>query len=360
MINVVALELAQGYEYDVFGKVEQEKPSSAFKNDVQFTGAVSDPGTGLIYMNARHYDASTGRFIQMDTYDGEQDEPWTQQKYVYTGNNPVNYVDPSGHFFGLILFVGGCIATSIIGNGAANTVEGKDFFDNWDRAGWSGLTGGAIGVLTLNPLYAIGSAAATDAYLRNGTKVLYGEQTFGQGVLNFGVEAMRGTGKGLYAAFISGGLLDPEVIGAAGQVVTSIANIPATAMVETVGGVFGASSGSSKKKSTSGSTAKSGSKRISKKSSFGSGYGGKGGGFSAGGGSGGGGGGGGFRGGSSGKGGGGGGGGFKSGTSKAKVVPNSLASVVKMVSNIFRVLSLGGNFSAGGGFGGGGGGGGFR
>ncbi|SCJ79518.1 Cell wall-associated polypeptide CWBP200 [uncultured Clostridium sp.] len=92
-----AIYLAQGYNYDNFGK-EELKSESSFKNDVTFTGAVSDSMTGLYYMNARHYDPDTGRFLQQDTYKGSAAVPWTQHLYAYTGNNPVNMVDPTGHY----------------------------------------------------------------------------------------------------------------------------------------------------------------------------------------------------------------------------------------------------------------------
>ena len=93
-----AIYLAQGYNYDNFGKEEELKSESSFKNDVTFTGAVSDSMTGLYYMNARHYDPDTGRFLQQDTYKGSAAVPWTQHLYAYTGNNPVNMVDPTGHY----------------------------------------------------------------------------------------------------------------------------------------------------------------------------------------------------------------------------------------------------------------------
>ncbi len=48
-------------------------------------------------MNARYYNPNTGRFISQDSYKGSEYEPWTQNLYVYTGNNPVNMVDPTGH-----------------------------------------------------------------------------------------------------------------------------------------------------------------------------------------------------------------------------------------------------------------------
>ncbi len=60
-----------------------------------FTGAPSFDG--LYKMGARYYNPEIGRFITRDTYKGEIYKPWTQNLYTYCNNNPVNYVDPTGH-----------------------------------------------------------------------------------------------------------------------------------------------------------------------------------------------------------------------------------------------------------------------
>ncbi|MGI6161076.1 MAG: RHS repeat-associated core domain-containing protein [Christensenellales bacterium] len=88
--------LVKGYSYDEFGELEQSGASD-FLNEVTFTGSVTDKSTGLQYMNARYYQPSTGRFISQDAYSGNPYDPWTQHLYAYTGNNPVNYIDPTGH-----------------------------------------------------------------------------------------------------------------------------------------------------------------------------------------------------------------------------------------------------------------------
>ncbi|HCS73837.1 MAG TPA: hypothetical protein DIW17_08180 [Clostridiales bacterium] len=88
----------KGYEYDEFGNTN-EVGESQFKNDVKFTGAVHDTSTGLYYMNARFYNPSSGRFLSQDSYSGNPQDPWTQHLYAYCGNNPINMIDPTGHFF---------------------------------------------------------------------------------------------------------------------------------------------------------------------------------------------------------------------------------------------------------------------
>jgi len=53
-------------------------------------GHVSDAETGLVYMQARYMDPSTGRFISQDP--GRHGLNW----FIYTSNNPVNRVDSDG------------------------------------------------------------------------------------------------------------------------------------------------------------------------------------------------------------------------------------------------------------------------
>lgn len=102
-------KLIEGYTYDEFGNKqtteydENGNPitnpnDEVFENEVTFTSSITDTSTGLQYMNARYYDSTTGRFITQDTYSGNAYEPWTQHLYSYCGNNPVNMIDPTGHY----------------------------------------------------------------------------------------------------------------------------------------------------------------------------------------------------------------------------------------------------------------------
>ena len=78
------------YTYDAFGRTLSAAEQA--ENRYRFTGEQYDAITGQYYLRARYYRPETGRFTQMDTYHGDGGN-----LYVYTGNNPVRYVDPSGH-----------------------------------------------------------------------------------------------------------------------------------------------------------------------------------------------------------------------------------------------------------------------
>lgn len=84
------------YRYDDFGETESFGENTA-KNETCYTGGRYDETTVLYYLNARYYNPEDGRFLSEDTYRGEVNEPDTQHLYAYCANNPVNYVDPSGH-----------------------------------------------------------------------------------------------------------------------------------------------------------------------------------------------------------------------------------------------------------------------
>jgi RHS repeat-associated protein len=70
--------------------------SGSVSTDKKFTGQRLD-GTGLYYYNARYYDAGIGRFISADTVVPSPMNPQDFNRYSYALNNPLKYVDPSGH-----------------------------------------------------------------------------------------------------------------------------------------------------------------------------------------------------------------------------------------------------------------------
>ena len=66
-------------------------------NDFKYAGEIYDNETGLYYLRARYYDPSVGRFISEDSYEGNITNPLSLNLYTYVQNNPLGYVDPSGH-----------------------------------------------------------------------------------------------------------------------------------------------------------------------------------------------------------------------------------------------------------------------
>ena len=65
--------------------------------DYTFTGQKVDASAGLMYYGARYYDAAMGRFIQPDSVVPQPGNPQSLNRYSYAINNPMKYVDPSGH-----------------------------------------------------------------------------------------------------------------------------------------------------------------------------------------------------------------------------------------------------------------------
>ena len=78
------------YEYDAWGNVEvcEEQVANRFR----FNAQQYDPISQQYYLRARFYNPVIARFTQEDTYRGDG-----LNLYVYCRNNPVYYVDPSGH-----------------------------------------------------------------------------------------------------------------------------------------------------------------------------------------------------------------------------------------------------------------------
>lgn len=50
----------------------------------------------MIYLRARYYSPSTGRFLTHDTWGGNPDHPITFNQWTYTKDNPINLTDSSG------------------------------------------------------------------------------------------------------------------------------------------------------------------------------------------------------------------------------------------------------------------------
>lgn len=85
--------------YNLYGARKASTDTTG--NPFAYIGEARDD-TGLDYLRVRYYDSQGGTFLSEDSYPGEATDPLSQNHYSYVQNNPVNYTDPSGHFWNSI------------------------------------------------------------------------------------------------------------------------------------------------------------------------------------------------------------------------------------------------------------------
>jgi RHS repeat-associated protein len=119
------------YDYDAFGV--ERNPDSNDTNPWRYCGEYFDVETGTVYLRARYYAPKVGRFSQEDPWwnvgnmiYGSEPVKWNEREsdpndpsglnlytykpdihaimqssnlYVYCGNNPLRWIDPSGEFY---------------------------------------------------------------------------------------------------------------------------------------------------------------------------------------------------------------------------------------------------------------------
>jgi RHS repeat-associated protein len=85
---------------------ETRYTEGTLQTDYQYTGQRNEAGLGLMDYNARYYDPALGRFVSADTIVPGTEQPQSWNRYAYVRNNPMAYVDPSGHMPGYHLVDG--------------------------------------------------------------------------------------------------------------------------------------------------------------------------------------------------------------------------------------------------------------
>ena len=81
------------YRTDEFGV--PTTPTGSSTQPFTYTGEPRD-ATGLVYLRARYYDPTLGRFMSRDPFAGFGASPLSLNRYAYVGNNPATARDPSG------------------------------------------------------------------------------------------------------------------------------------------------------------------------------------------------------------------------------------------------------------------------
>jgi len=88
----------QAVAYYPFGntRTNQSFTTPAIDVPYKYTGKELD-STGLYYYEARYYDPVLGRFISADIIVPDARSPQSLNRYSYVLNNPLRYIDPTGH-----------------------------------------------------------------------------------------------------------------------------------------------------------------------------------------------------------------------------------------------------------------------
>ena len=98
--NVVQLtdesgKVIKDYDYDSFGnEVHADKKD---ENPFRYCGEYYDKETEEVYLRARYYQPTVGRFLTRDTYTGESGDPLSLHLYTYCGNDGMNKCDVDGN-----------------------------------------------------------------------------------------------------------------------------------------------------------------------------------------------------------------------------------------------------------------------
>ena len=146
------------YAYDAWGNCTIKSTTTNYPlanaNPIRYRGYYFDEDTNLYYLNARYYSPEFRRFISPDDTNYLDPESVNGLNlYCYCNNDPINFVDPSGHFPILAVILG---LTAAVGLGL--TVGGVASDDNLMTA--IGLTMVAAPALIIGGLTTFASTGA--------------------------------------------------------------------------------------------------------------------------------------------------------------------------------------------------------
>ncbi len=109
--------VTDAYYYTAFG--EELAKTGSTENRFRYVGEQWDVNAGFYYNRARWYSPEQGRFTAVDPVLGQPREPITMHRYIYTKNNPISFIDPSGNNYTLVGLMVGMGVSSVL---AANAM----------------------------------------------------------------------------------------------------------------------------------------------------------------------------------------------------------------------------------------------
>jgi RHS repeat-associated protein len=93
--------ILQNYAYDAYGvRISASNLTSlatAALTSLLYSGEQTDK-SGMQFLRARYYRADVGRFLSLDSFEGNVREPLSLHKYLYGWGNPIFNIDPTGMF----------------------------------------------------------------------------------------------------------------------------------------------------------------------------------------------------------------------------------------------------------------------
>jgi len=109
-------DVNNSYTYNPFGEMLASECNETVYNPFKFSGQWYDPETGHYYLRARQYIPELMRFASIDPVKGKFHRPLTLHPYLYTENDPINKIDPTGRSVSSI--VGAILAGSAMHSAA--------------------------------------------------------------------------------------------------------------------------------------------------------------------------------------------------------------------------------------------------
>ncbi|MDR2033224.1 MAG: RHS repeat-associated core domain-containing protein, partial [Helicobacteraceae bacterium] len=108
---------------------------------IGFAGGLYDKDTNLIRFGYRDYDPFTGRWTAKDPIDFNGG---SSNLYGYVGNDPINYVDPTGEF-SIFAGIGVGFLTGLLVGTVASLINGDSLLDALGNGLIYGVGGALIG-----------------------------------------------------------------------------------------------------------------------------------------------------------------------------------------------------------------------